>query len=58
MRRLPVLIPFLFFSLLAFPQKADFKAAEKFRGDNLTPRDGDLSVNPIGSKNRIFLVFL
>ncbi len=46
MRRLPVLIPFLFFSLLAFPQKADFKAAEKFRGDNLTPRYGDLSVNP------------
>ncbi len=26
-------------------QKADFKAAEKFRGDNLTPKYGDLSVN-------------
>ena len=27
-------------------QKADFKAAEKFRADNLTPKYGDLSVNP------------
>lgn len=26
-------------------QKADFNAAEKFRGDNLTPKYGDLSVN-------------
>ena len=29
-----------------YSQKADFKAAEKFRGDNLTSRYGDLSVNP------------
>jgi dipeptidyl aminopeptidase/acylaminoacyl peptidase len=27
-------------------QKADFKAAEKFRGDNIASRIGDLSVNP------------
>ncbi|MBN2665783.1 MAG: DPP IV N-terminal domain-containing protein [Bacteroidales bacterium] len=27
-------------------QKADFKAAEKFRSDNITSRIGDLSVNP------------
>lgn len=32
-------------SLLASAQKADFKAAEKFRGDNLTPKYGDLTVN-------------
>ena len=31
---------------MAYSQKADFKAAEKFRGDNLTSRYGDLSVNP------------
>jgi len=31
---------------MIFSQKADFKAAEKFRGDNLTSRYGDLSVNP------------
>jgi dipeptidyl aminopeptidase/acylaminoacyl peptidase len=35
----------LFFSLSATAQKADFKAAEKFRGDNLIPKYGDLSVN-------------
>jgi hypothetical protein len=27
-------------------QKADFKAAEKFRGDNLTPKYGDLFIVP------------
>jgi dipeptidyl-peptidase-4 len=32
-------------ALLSFAQKADFKAAEKFRGDNLIPKYGDLSVN-------------
>jgi dipeptidyl-peptidase-4 len=37
-----ILLPFSFF-LTA--QKADFKAAEKFRGDNLTPKYGDLAVN-------------
>jgi dipeptidyl-peptidase 4 len=32
-------------SLALMAQKADFKAAEKFRADNLTPKYGDLSVN-------------
>jgi dipeptidyl aminopeptidase/acylaminoacyl peptidase len=39
---------FLIFSGLSFfsvAQKADFKAAEKFRADNLTPKYGDLAVN-------------
>jgi dipeptidyl-peptidase 4 len=36
------LLPLSFF-LTA--QKADFKAAEKFRGDNLLPKYGDLAVN-------------
>jgi len=36
----------LIFSLISNAQKADFKAAEKFRSDNLTPKYGDLSVNP------------
>jgi len=31
---------------MVISQKADFKAAEKFRGDNITSRYGDLSVNP------------
>jgi len=30
---------------MSLAQKADFKAAEKFRGDNLKPKYGDLSVN-------------
>src|ERR1035437_6183077 len=37
-----ILLPFSFF-LTA--QKADFKSAEKFRADNLTPKYGDLAVN-------------
>jgi dipeptidyl aminopeptidase/acylaminoacyl peptidase len=32
-------------SIISFAQKADFKAAEKFRGDNLIPKYGDLAVN-------------
>jgi dipeptidyl-peptidase 4 len=32
-------------SLISTAQKADFKAAEKFRADNLTPKYGDLTVN-------------
>jgi len=37
---------FICFSMVPLNgQKADFKAAEKFRGDNLTPKYGDLSVN-------------
>jgi dipeptidyl-peptidase 4 len=38
------LILFIFSSILT-AQKADFKSAEKFRGDNLTPKFGDLAVN-------------
>ncbi len=33
------------FSLFSTAQKADFKSAEKFRADNLTPKYGDLAVN-------------
>jgi dipeptidyl-peptidase 4 len=33
------------FSLLSSAQKADFKAAEKYRAENLAPKYGDLSVN-------------
>ena len=36
---------FVCFSLISVAQKADFKAAEKFRADNLTPKFGDLAVN-------------
>jgi dipeptidyl-peptidase 4 len=36
----------IFSVLTAISQKADFKAAEKFRADNLTPKYGDLSVAP------------
>ena len=32
-------------SLLSIAQKADFKAAEKYRADNLAPKYGDLAVN-------------
>jgi dipeptidyl aminopeptidase/acylaminoacyl peptidase len=39
------IIVFILFSLLANAQKADFKAAEKFRAENLTSKYGDLSVN-------------
>jgi dipeptidyl aminopeptidase/acylaminoacyl peptidase len=39
------LIP-LSFSFIISAQKADFKAAEKFRSDNLTPKYGDLAVSP------------
>jgi dipeptidyl aminopeptidase/acylaminoacyl peptidase len=38
-------ILFILFSIYGNAQKADFKAAEKFRADNLTPKYGDLSVN-------------
>ena len=40
-------LPLLFIScsLTIVAQKADFKAAEKFRADNLTSKYGDLSVN-------------
>ena len=44
----PDLLFLVFFvsTLVASAQKADFKAAEKFRGDNLAPKYYDLSVNP------------
>ena len=44
-RSLFLLLHFMVCSLVITAQKADFKAAEKFRGDNLTPKYGDLSVN-------------
>jgi dipeptidyl aminopeptidase/acylaminoacyl peptidase len=44
-RFLICLIP-LSFSFIISAQKADFKAAEKFRSDNLTPKYGDLAVSP------------
>ena len=44
-RLLPVIL--LVLSIIpAYSQKADFKAAERFREENLTSRYGDLSVNP------------
>jgi len=45
MKRLWFIHILIAISLLASAQKADFKAAEKFRGDNLTPKYGDLTVN-------------
>ena len=38
-------IIFILFSVFVNAQKADFKAAEKFRAENLTPKYGDLSVD-------------
>ena len=46
MKHILVLIPFILLSLFSNCQKADFKAAEKFRGDNIASRYGDLYVNP------------
>ena len=46
MKRLLFFLLPLSFSLLVSGQKADFKSAEKFRADNLTPKIGDLAVNP------------
>ena len=45
MKRLGTSIITLLYFFVVFSQKADFKAAEKFRGDNLTSRYGDLSVS-------------
>ncbi|MGD0581380.1 MAG: DPP IV N-terminal domain-containing protein [Bacteroidales bacterium] len=44
----PDLLFLVFFvsTLVASAQKADFRAAEKFRGENLAPKYYDLSVNP------------
>jgi len=46
MKRLLFFLLPLSFSLLVSGQRADFKSAEKFRADNLTPKIGDLAVNP------------
>jgi dipeptidyl aminopeptidase/acylaminoacyl peptidase len=45
MKNLLFCIALLIYSSLSIAQKADFKAAEKFREDNLTPKYGDLEVN-------------
>ncbi|MGC1389918.1 MAG: DPP IV N-terminal domain-containing protein [Bacteroidales bacterium] len=45
MKRLWFIYLFCAFSMISIAQKADFKAAEKFRADNLTPKYGDLAVN-------------
>ena len=46
MKHLLLLLSFIAVTLLSTAQKADFKAAEKFRADNLTSAYGDLAVNP------------
>ena len=45
MKRHCILLVSLTFSFFSVAQKADFKAAEKFRADNLAPKYGDLAVN-------------
>jgi dipeptidyl aminopeptidase/acylaminoacyl peptidase len=45
MKRILIIPILLSFSMLVISQKANFKAAEKFRADNLTPKYGDLAVN-------------
>ena len=45
MKYLWLIIVLSAFSLFSTAQKADFKSAEKFRADNLTPKYGDLAVN-------------
>ena len=46
MKKLVFILILLGDFILLSGQKADFKSAEKFRGDNLTSRYGDLSVRP------------
>ena len=46
MKRIGILVIIFLTFVGAYSQKADFKTAEKFRGDNITSRYGDLSVNP------------
>lgn len=46
MKRIFYSVLLFFITVYTFAQKADFKAAEKFRADNLTPKYGDLAVNP------------
>ncbi len=45
LKRLWYVFVIITFSLIANGQKADFKAAEKYRAENLVPKYGDLSVN-------------
>ena len=45
MKHLWFILILLALSHFLFAQKADFKAAEKFRAENLTPKYGDLTVN-------------
>jgi dipeptidyl aminopeptidase/acylaminoacyl peptidase len=45
MKRIMFLLIAFGFTFLLNGQKGDFKAAEKFRADNLTPKYGDLTVN-------------
>ena len=46
MKRIGLVVVILLSFTGAYSQKADFKTAEKFRGDNIASRYGDLSVNP------------
>ena len=46
MKRIGIFVIILLTYVVAYSQKADFKTAEKFRGDNISSRYGDLSVNP------------
>ena len=45
MKHLLFFIMLFIIPIFAISQKADFKAAEKFRADNLIPKYGDLAVN-------------
>jgi dipeptidyl aminopeptidase/acylaminoacyl peptidase len=46
MKRIIPIILLVLCNILVFSQKADFKAAEKFREENLASRYSDLAVNP------------
>jgi dipeptidyl-peptidase-4 len=46
MKRFTLFVYIILIFNTMYSQKADFKSAEKYRGDNLTSRYGDLSVNP------------
>ncbi|TFH34141.1 MAG: S9 family peptidase, partial [Bacteroidia bacterium] len=45
MKKFLFFVPLLFCMTLLNGQKADFKSAEKFRSQNMSPKVGDLSVN-------------
>ena len=46
MKRAFILTFILLITAVAYPQKADFKAAEKFRSSNLELKTGDIRVRP------------